>query len=285
MSNPAQDFKRALLVSRVAADHTGKLYVKYVQRGDSNREGPFEQAAAKKRLSELLGDDTVSFVAFEREPTKLRSAVRFDRATGLSEMNVGTLAEGDKVVIFFSRDYDNKGNLFGPFEDITDKHKDAYYLLAYEYSPDYYEKMGWDLKDREKLIAVAKKFRDSNRGRQASEMGAREAFERMLTNQKVAARFATEIVAEKKPTFQEAKSTLLAHLKGEGWKLSAENLKIPHATTPDGKVRIWFKPQALWFSVVDSGPHNMQNARSVHTDIRTETPEEVVKTVERYSKR
>lgn len=72
-------------------------------------------------------------------------------------------------------------------------------------------------------------------------------------------------------TFAQARGVLLAHLKTKGWAVS-EHLKVPHATSPDGRVRLWFKPQAVWVSV---GSHTLANARSLWLDIRERLPETV----------
>jgi len=76
----------------------------------------------------------------------------------------------------------------------------------------------------------------------------------------------------KTPTFQAAKNAVMAYLEGQGWRVSGA-LKVPHATSPDGVVRLWFKPQAVWASVDQQGrSHTLGEARSVHSDIRAETP-------------
>jgi len=76
----------------------------------------------------------------------------------------------------------------------------------------------------------------------------------------------------KTPTFQAAKNAVMANPEGQGWRVSGA-LKVPHATSPDGVVRLWFKPQAVWASVDQQGrSHTLGEARSVHSDIRAETP-------------
>lgn len=81
--------------------------------------------------------------------------------------------------------------------------------------------------------------------------------------QRVAVRFLT---ATKKPTFAEVRKVILEHLRKEGWKL-VENLKIPHATSPDGETRIWFKAQAVYGNH-GSNPNEFKNARSWISDLR-----------------
>ena len=82
------------------------------------------------------------------------------------------------------------------------------------------------------------------------------------------------------PTFQAARDAVLDYLKGEGWKVVG-GLKIPHATSPDGEVRLWFKAQAVYYS--KGSPHEFRMARSVHSDIRTMTPEKFVKDAMDYA--
>jgi len=106
-------------------------------------------------------------------------------------------------------------------------------------------------------------------------MNQRKAFEHTLLVDRIATRFA------KSKTFSEARTGLMDYLAKEGWKLSDRSLKVPHATSPDGDLRIWFKPQAIWFSV--GGRHNLQGARSIHTDIRHTEPVKVVEEARRYA--
>lgn len=89
---------------------------------------------------------------------------------------------------------------------------------------------------------------------------------------------------KKPPTFQKAREALQDHLKSKGWKMSNPGLKVQHATSDDGRVRVWFKPQAVYYSVSDHGRHDLGAARSIHTDIRHADPEKVVEEVKRYAK-
>lgn len=78
----------------------------------------------------------------------------------------------------------------------------------------------------------------------------------------------------KRPTFAAAKAALLDHLERAGWTVS-RHLKVPHATHGWGRssVRIWFKPQALYYSCGEGTTLNM--ARSLWVDVRDETPEAI----------
>lgn len=75
-------------------------------------------------------------------------------------------------------------------------------------------------------------------------------------------------------TYPQAQRDILDDLQRNGWQVSA-GLKIPHATSPNGRLRLWFKPQAVWFTKVSPGErHDFKNARTVSydLDIRTKDP-------------
>lgn len=80
-------------------------------------------------------------------------------------------------------------------------------------------------------------------------------------------------------TFAEAKKTLLEDFARAGWQVKA-GLKVPHATSPDGVVRFWFKPQAIHYSVVmgRAGSHELQHARtlSYDQDMRKMTIDDII---------
>lgn len=70
-----------------------------------------------------------------------------------------------------------------------------------------------------------------------------------------------------KETFKAAHDRLFQELHSYcGWTLSSPYLKVRHATSPNGKVRIWFKAQALWVSNGDK--HTLNDARSLHVEAR-----------------
>lgn len=81
-------------------------------------------------------------------------------------------------------------------------------------------------------------------------------------------------------TFAEARKALLAHLAASGWSLSSPFLKTQHATKED--VRLYFRPQAVWYS--RGNTHDANRARSLHIDIRMNTPEGFVSYLEGYLK-
>ena len=75
--------------------------------------------------------------------------------------------------------------------------------------------------------------------------------------------------SRKRPTYKTAATELYVKLGEEGWKLSSPTLKVRHATDPYGRVRYWFKPQAVWMSVTyTGGSHSLNAARSTWFDIR-----------------
>lgn len=70
---------------------------------------------------------------------------------------------------------------------------------------------------------------------------------------------------------------LLDHLAAEGWRLSDRKLKVAHATSPDGSIRLWFKAQAVYCSVaLGLQNHTLQIANSLWSDIRTLTGAELL---------
>lgn len=68
----------------------------------------------------------------------------------------------------------------------------------------------------------------------------------------------------KKPTFAVARNAIFSVLGQNGWQLSDPILKVPHATAPDGSIRLWFKPQAVWMGESTK----LGDAHSLFVDIR-----------------
>lgn len=96
----------------------------------------------------------------------------------------------------------------------------------------------------------------------------------------------------KRPTFEQARQALYEHLRSVGWEVVTTDrrtlrfMKVPHATSPDGRVRIWFKPQAVWVSctTLHRPRHDMGDARSLWMDIRYTDPSVIVEHAETYAK-
>lgn len=83
-------------------------------------------------------------------------------------------------------------------------------------------------------------------------------------------------------TYKQAQDQILIELHKAGWAVSGD-LKIPHATNKEGTFRLWFKPQAIYFS---AGPHvkNFGEARSMWSkDYRFEDPAKFAKGLEAYA--
>lgn len=98
-------------------------------------------------------------------------------------------------------------------------------------------------------------------------------------------------------TYAAAREKYFETLRALGWdvrrgsQVDGRLLKIPHATSPDGKIRLWFKPQALWVSYgvlteckrfADSDgvaklSHDLGAARSTWLDIRRVHPLEAIR--------
>ena len=79
-------------------------------------------------------------------------------------------------------------------------------------------------------------------------------------------------------TYKEAHNIIMEYLESEGWTLttfnkrSGKNLKMPYAIRSDGRVRLWFKPQAI--HIATSGEYGraetleFRDARSTHWDVK-----------------
>lgn len=78
----------------------------------------------------------------------------------------------------------------------------------------------------------------------------------------------------KRPTFQAAKEAILDYLQKEGWTVQ-RNLKVPHATSPKGDLKFWFKTQAVYVSAGKGTA--LGDASSTWADIRDMSPEAFVK--------
>jgi hypothetical protein len=67
---------------------------------------------------------------------------------------------------------------------------------------------------------------------------------------------------QRTPTFAEARKDLFEALRERGWQVSAQ-LKTPWAEAPNRRMRLWFKPQAVWASFDDRGRHTLGGASSI----------------------
>lgn len=86
-------------------------------------------------------------------------------------------------------------------------------------------------------------------------------------------------------TFAQAKSLLLNEFQHIGWTVK-KDLKFPHATSPDGVMRFWFKPQTVHYTIViglGGKRHEMGNARtlSYDQDIRKMSVDDLIAHVNR----
>ena len=73
--------------------------------------------------------------------------------------------------------------------------------------------------------------------------------------------------AGKKPTFGEARAAILARLRADGWTVKTD-LKVPHATSPDGQTRLWFKPESVYANDKGAGIGDIGGAHSLVSDTR-----------------
>lgn len=89
--------------------------------------------------------------------------------------------------------------------------------------------------------------------------------------------------APKPRTYAIARADILRALRADGWDVR-ENLKVPHATHPNGDFRLWFKTQAIYFTTGDRrrGCGSLSDALSLWIgDIRTMPVAEVLADIER----
>lgn len=91
----------------------------------------------------------------------------------------------------------------------------------------------------------------------------------------------------KKATFADARAALLSYLRSRGWDVKTSGpsgpLKTPHATSPSGGFRLWFRPQAIYYS--SGNHHDANHSRSLWVDIRSTSPEEIVRIAEKEERR
>lgn len=88
-------------------------------------------------------------------------------------------------------------------------------------------------------------------------------------------------------TFAKAREELFDHLRREGWTVHLRDartfkpLKVPYAIDPRGEHRLYFKAQVVYLGHAGSGA-SIQQARSVHVDIRDLSPSEFIEHVRRW---
>ena len=65
-----------------------------------------------------------------------------------------------------------------------------------------------------------------------------------------------------KRTFAQAQAEIFDYLQSRHWTVQLRStrapwnpLKVPYATSPSGDLRLWFKPQAVWYTT--TGPYNV----------------------------
>jgi hypothetical protein len=123
-----------------------------------NRTEKIRLAGRMVRLARmLLGKDDV---------VKIKSAVGSPHVRGI----VVGITPDNKVLVFKKEDYDNRGNLEGPFKDVTSiAGENGFYLLAYTYTDENMEHLNLKESDRRKLIAEAKKFLRENKSSSATD--------------------------------------------------------------------------------------------------------------------
>lgn len=81
--------------------------------------------------------------------------------------------------------------------------------------------------------------------------------------------FSAAVPKEKsKLTFKDAGEKVKGALKSKGWATTSGN-KVDHSTSPDGKHRLYFKPQGIHHSYQPEGRgHDLGNAHTMATDTK-----------------
>ena len=72
-------------------------------------------------------------------------------------------------------------------------------------------------------------------------------------------------MAKRFSTYGAAHQALMSELEREGWRLSSPSLKVPHATAPDGRVRLWFKSRSIY----EGGKRPSLSVTGESVDVRT----------------
>lgn len=95
----------------------------------------------------------------------------------------------------------------------------------------------------------------------------------------------------KRPTFARQRETLLKAFADFGWEVTERDyrtgrpLKVPHATNPEGDIRLWFKPQSVYYAhITGQARFDLGSARSIESDIRTTNAEILKAQAERWAK-
>lgn len=82
-------------------------------------------------------------------------------------------------------------------------------------------------------------------------------------------------------TYKQSHARLLLQLMQAGWQVKPD-LKIPYATSPDGNIRLWFKPQAVHMSIGNA--HDFRGARSLWFETRGLATAKLIAHAEMFAK-
>ena len=86
-------------------------------------------------------------------------------------------------------------------------------------------------------------------------------------------------------THAQAHERLIVVLLARGWAVQRQNatrggpLKVPHVTSADGFMRLWFKKEAVYATY---GTHDFGDARSLLMDIRGTVSERLCDLIDRW---
>lgn len=155
---------------------------------------------------------------------------------------------------------------------LPDPTSDEIYMIAYDVLREYEQLKKLKLEREPDAQALVRRFH-------AIRKEIREKYPNATPPEKYEKLYKKLIAPTK--TYAQAQSDILTNLANNGWTVSP-SLKIPHATSPNGRLRLWFKPQAVWYTKVKpgersqfGGTHNFKDARSLSydLDIRKKDPD------------
>ena len=141
----------------------------------------YENPKWEKALSKLAGGSVMSmaqkaktierwmpeYFGLTKQEEEVDDTVTIKVNSALQTLVSGVVAgytSNDHVIIFLSNDYDGRGNVRGPYEDMTKVVGDTgWNLLCTNYDDDALEDLGWDRQLQKKLLGYLKKFKSKYR--------------------------------------------------------------------------------------------------------------------------
>lgn len=170
----------------------------------------------------------------------------------------------------YASEFDTDRAMWATYRDNKDKDVWEAQMMAFAHLLK--KKLGLRMKDRA-VFFDSKKIKEAIGSHEdylkmLAEKGSRGAQKALGIEASVSGSLESLVSAARKQTFKVARANLFDHLRKNGWMVK-DTLKVPWAEEPDGDLRLWFKPQAVWV-----GGRALNTARSTWMDIREYTPEQ-----------